>query len=117
MTTDYKHTIFTAAWFSEYLRTISKWQRDTFPKVTPKAALGKFEKEVNEFADLLLSGDIPRHEDLCDEAADVFIVLVQVCDALGVDLKEAVDRKMQINFKRDWVIAEDGTGQHVKGND
>lgn len=101
MSKKYSGRIFSATWFSEYLSEISQWQRDTFPKVLPEAAYGKFDKEVTEFAELVTGDCLPRHEDLCDEAADVFITFVQVTDSLGINLKEAVDRKMQINFQRD----------------
>ncbi|MNY00493.1 hypothetical protein D3C86_1329890 [compost metagenome] len=42
------------------------------------------------------------------------IVLSQIAERLGLDLGEAIDRKMAINRSRKWVTAGDGTGQHVE---
>lgn len=113
MTTDYKTANFWCTSLNEFQDDISQWQRDTFPGVLPQAAIGRLKKELDELSNEVAEGNV-RHDRIADEVADCFVVLVQVADALGVNLNRAVTRKMNINYRRDWHINADGTGQHVK---
>jgi hypothetical protein len=47
------------------------------------------------------------------KAADIVIVLHRLCERMGVDLHQEIDRKMQINRARRWVVVG-GHGQHVR---
>lgn len=47
----------------------------------------------------------------------VFLFLRRVCEAAGTTLAEQVDRKQTINRARRWVLAGDGTGSHVGGDE
>ena len=40
--------------------------------------------------------------DIEEEAADVFWVLIDICNNLGVDLEEAFGKKEKLNQKRKW---------------
>jgi NTP pyrophosphatase (non-canonical NTP hydrolase) len=94
--------------------TITKWQLETFGKISLFAAFKRARKEWRELQD-----KIDAHAktiDLVDEAADVVIVLYAFAEAMGLDLHEAVDRKMAINRSREWVLNGDGTGQHKAGS-
>jgi len=43
-----------------------------------------------------------RSCDLSDEAADVFMYLLDICNKFGIDLEEAFRRKEEKNKKRKW---------------
>jgi hypothetical protein len=47
------------------------------------------------------------------ECADVFITLCRIAETLGCDLMTEVAEKMAINRAREWVVDENGHGQHV----
>lgn len=40
--------------------------------------------------------------DIEEEAADVFWVLIDICNSLGVDLEEAFEKKEKLHQKRKW---------------
>ena len=103
------------AWgLDQFQESIARWQNENFPGVTPGAAFDRLEQEIEEFGELFRVSPTPRRiEEYANEAADVFIVLVQVCDSLGIDLADAVTAKMNVNLARKWKINPDGTGQHV----
>lgn len=91
---------------------IQEWQRETFPGVAPKDALGRMLQEADELEEVMDElPNVPVSE-VMDELADVFIVMCQVAAALDGDLSDAVTRKMNINLSREWKINPDGTGQH-----
>ena len=50
-----------------------------------------------------------RGEEVADELADVMVYLLQLADALGVDLPESVDRKIERNAERYPVAKARGT--------
>jgi NTP pyrophosphatase (non-canonical NTP hydrolase) len=89
--------------------TITEWQRDTFGSVTPLNAFCRARKEWRELEDLMTENMSSK---AVDEAADVVIVLYALAGAFGLDLHEAIDRKMAINRSREWDLNGDGTGQH-----
>ncbi len=41
-------------------------------------------------------------DELADELADVTLYLLQIASIAGIDLEEAVLRKLQINYRRTW---------------
>ncbi len=94
--------------------SIYQWVRETFGE--PRSNFQIFERAQEEFDEVnfaLVNGSVP--EIVVEEIADVVIVLSQIAERLGVDLADAIDRKMAINRAREWKTAGDGTGQHVEG--
>lgn len=98
-------------------QAIADWQLHTFGPCDPVRAWSRFEEELEE----LIDADCPPSEPdakLADEAADVVITLVAwLKSRTGLDLAEAVERKMQVNRARKWDVRGDGTGYHVKPGD
>jgi NTP pyrophosphatase (non-canonical NTP hydrolase) len=94
--------------------SIYQWAREQFGD--PKSIFQIAERAAEEMSELFgkIADDAPR-ESIVEEIADVVIVLSQIAERLGLDLGEAIDRKMAINRAREWVTAGDGTGQHVEG--
>lgn len=107
---------------SEFQADTAAWGATTFGP--PNA--GQVARRMNvEVAELLISLDvladlpgrgIDREEatqHAGEECADVFIMLVQVAAALGVDLGKMAQAKMAVNRKRQWGRTPGGMVQHV----
>lgn len=68
-----------------------------------------FMEEIGEFAQAarkhagvkLAAGKIPA--DLADEAGDVLILFLDICNKLGINAAEALSQKERKNSKRVWV--------------
>lgn len=119
----------------ETQKTITDWSRENFGHQSPLSIALRMNVEVSELLNALGShekiqgGNIRDSDDLetlavererlrehaADEVADVGVMLLQVAEVLGVDLMEAVNRKMVKNRARQWGRAADGTFQHVGG--
>lgn len=92
----------------EAQKIVDDWIKDIgvayFSEMTQLAQLTE---EVGELARVIsrLYGDQSfkkgEKEDLADEIADVFFVLVCLCNQTGVDLKEAFLKNMKKKTKRD----------------
>lgn len=106
----------------ETQETISAWGRKTFGEPDALAIGARMNCEV---AELLVALRNVRDTDqgpealLCREEAvkecgDVYIMLVQVADALGVDLQAVVEAKMMVNRDRTWGKTASGKVQHVE---
>lgn len=98
--------------------TVAEWADATFGPTTPWRAFERMQKEYWELRDKVYAiganeGDAFSLEDARAECADVLITLYRVAEALGCDLAVEVDRKMEINRKRKWVVDANGHGQHV----
>jgi len=48
------------------------------------------------------NNDSPEREELGDELADVTLYLLQLASVAGIDLEEAVLRKLDRNYGRSW---------------
>ncbi len=53
-------------------------------------------------------------EEIAEEIADVFIVLMRLCSVLERDIEREVERKMAINETRRWTVDGQGHGHHVR---
>lgn len=91
------------------IRIITKgivdWRETILPNPDPAMMLSKLQDELEE----LKSKPCDGHE-----MADIMIIFLDYCDAVGVDIVKAVHWKMEINKKRTWEIDEDGKLQHKR---
>lgn len=94
----------------ENSQTISNWGDETFGPATSHALAIRARQELDELIDAIADGETT--DDIILEAADVTILVHRIVGSLGQELSDIVDRKMQINRKREWVKSGDGTGQH-----
>lgn len=93
--------------------TICAWTEATFGHASSNARVAaRANEEMAELLRALTSDD--NHSKAIEEAADVVIILYRLAERMGVDLHEEIDRKMQINRKREWKITPDGHGYHVR---
>ena len=49
---------------------------------------------------------IENYTDIEEEIADVFIVLVSICNRLNINLYDAIKKKEEKNIKRQWRVNE-----------
>lgn len=62
---------------------------------------GEFAKAARKQVGIGFAADTERKE-LAHEAADVFIILLGLCNQLNIDLEQAFREKEEINKKRTW---------------
>ena len=91
---------------------ITNWAESQFGYHEPKPIAIRGNKEMAELLSSL-ENNIPT-EECAEECADVAIFLLQICQRLGYDLLDLVDKKMEINVGRTWTIGSDGSHQHVE---
>lgn len=99
----------------ESQETIEAWRLATFGVVSPSLIAARMNVEVAELL-LELARPNPSVTRVENECADVLIVLYGICEACGIELHNAVDRKMAVNRARQWDV-RDGVGQHVAGKE
>lgn len=93
----------------ETQESITQWAKETFGPVTDlQRAVERCEEEMVEFEDAYTP------QEHIEEAADVVITFYCMSSALGYDLHEYIDRKMQINRQRKWQKDGTGHGYHIK---
>lgn len=93
-------------------KTITEWSQKTFGN--PAGGARETAIRANkEMAELLSALEHVETEVAIKECADVVIVLMQVMERLGGNLQEEIQKKMDINEKRQWAKAQDGSFQHV----
>jgi NTP pyrophosphatase (non-canonical NTP hydrolase) len=63
--------------------------------------VGEFAKASRKAAGMKLAGDAEK-QNAAHEAADVLIVLLGLCNMLGIDLEAALREKEEINKRRVW---------------
>ena len=96
---------------------VAHWQGETFPDATLDGAVAHLKKEALE----VVNAHALRHhcpeQDFSEEVADVFFMLVQICELRGTNLADEVMRKLAINKARHWPSKPDPDGcyHHEKG--
>jgi hypothetical protein len=98
---------------TETQQTISQWALDTFGPVGSNVRVAARANE--EMSELLRALTVDEsHPKAAEEIADIVIVLYRLATRLSVDLNAEVDRKMEINRKREWKLDNTGHGYHVR---
>ena len=88
------------------------WAKVMFGNPSPLALSVRGNKEMAELISTLINKPGEK-EEIIEECADVAFFLLQICEINGGDLMEAVAKKLEVNKKRSWEIASDGSFQHV----
>lgn len=92
--------------------TVSEWAVQTFGGVGSNASCAaRANQEMAELLTALVNDD--AHPKAVEECADVVICLYRLVERLGGDLLAEIDRKMEINRARTWVLVGNGHGRHV----
>jgi NTP pyrophosphatase (non-canonical NTP hydrolase) len=85
---------------------IAEWADKLNPHRTALSIIAKMLEELGE----LIASD--RQDDPL-ELADVLILALDLAHIKGIDLTDAVQRKMRVNRNRVWRIADNGAMKHV----
>lgn len=64
--------------------------------------VGEFSKAARKSAGMRIANDSKQDQSVADEAADVLIVLLGLCNMLDIDLEAALLAKEEKNKKRTW---------------
>jgi hypothetical protein len=88
------------------LAAVVRTQADfLFPNRTDSSMFLKLYSEIGEMID---------SDGSADECADVAIMFLDYVSRKGVNLEEAVLRKMAVNAQRSWVVDRNGVMRHVE---
>ncbi len=92
--------------YQDYVRKMvvdRGFDKETIPEVFMLLLeeVGEFAKAARKSTGILNDPNSKDH-DLAEEAADVFIYLLNLCNLLNVDLEKAFVEKEQKNAKRKW---------------
>lgn len=93
---------------------IVEWQRETFPNASTIGAARHLLEEAHELVAAVESDEFGLAE---EEAADVLLLLLSVCDKIGANLLEAARTKLDKNRQRTWHATPDGYFKHDTEND
>jgi NTP pyrophosphatase (non-canonical NTP hydrolase) len=85
---------------------IGDWHKQKFGETTDdliSAIMEKIGEECEELGDAhCFDNPTDKKTTLPNECADVAIVLMAYCDRVGIDLEEAILKKMRVNWCREW---------------
>ncbi len=99
---------------AEQFIEIRKWQQETFGEATSLSKISHLAEELQELVFDLKTFNADRRL----EFADCFLLLFGSAAADGMsyeDICNAIDEKMQINYKRKWGKPnKDGVVNHIK---
>lgn len=97
---------------AEWIKEITEWQDRTFTEATPLSAATHLQREVRELIFDLASGN-PKS--MRFEIVDCFLLIIGVAHLSGVDLEEALEKKMTINKARKWGKPDaQGVVEHIR---
>ncbi len=96
---------------------IKKWRDEFNIQTAPDPAKRMFSEEIDELVDAYIAHDKAIRDgderritttkvDLAFEAADVLFVLVQLCDAYGIDLQRAVQDVLRSNYSKRMTVEQ-----------
>lgn len=91
---------------------ITRWAQETFPHRTDHHATYKLNME--EIPELMMHKKEKGTENIGTELADCFILLLDLGSLWGVDVAQAIEKKMRVNYARQWNMDANGIAQHVK---
>lgn len=88
---------------------VAAWQLETFgDAATPHGAVEHLRREANEVWShfwrdgVRIEVDEVDRDEVAEECADVFFLLVQLATTIGISLADAVDSKLAKNKRRKW---------------
>lgn len=64
--------------------------------------VGEFAKAARKSAGMKMAADSNQDQSVAEEAADILIVLLGICNMLGIDLEQAFRDKEEKNKQRIW---------------
>lgn len=96
---------------SEDQQTMAEWANDTFGRSRSNLSIAiRANEEMSELLAKLRDRDDDPEGAI--EAADVFIVLMRLFENFGLDYRDVIDAKMDLNRRRSWKTTATGHGYH-----
>jgi NTP pyrophosphatase (non-canonical NTP hydrolase) len=95
----------------ETQQSITAWAEETFGAVAHHPDLVK--RALLELQELEEAVSKQSQIEIAGELADVMILLYRLAELNDIDLKKAIDEKMNVNRHRRWKKNGDGTGRHI----
>ncbi len=95
----------------KYIKEVLALRIEDYPQQTAQDTLMLLTEEVGELAKAIRKSatsitidrsKLEHYDTVENEAADVLIVLLSLCNILGIDLYRAFLEKEKINIKREW---------------
>ncbi len=87
----------------EFVRSKGWYEPDSPRPQTPRNLAISLSLEANEVLELFQWQDeTPARDQLASELADVALYLLQLASISGIDLEQAVLRKLETNANREW---------------
>jgi NTP pyrophosphatase (non-canonical NTP hydrolase) len=94
---------------------ITRWANEKFPHRTDHQAIYKL--VVEEIPELMIHKKEEGNHRIGTELADCFILLLDLASMWRVDIGQAIQEKMEINYDRSWDMDVNGIHQHVPVQD
>jgi NTP pyrophosphatase (non-canonical NTP hydrolase) len=86
-----------------FVRSKGWYKPDSKRPQTPRNIAISLSLEANEVLEIFQWRGEPKNKDeLADELADVALYLLQLASVTGIDLEQAVLKKLEINATRQW---------------
>jgi NTP pyrophosphatase (non-canonical NTP hydrolase) len=85
-----------------FVRSKGWYEQDSLRPQTPRNLAISLSIEAAEILEHFQWHEKTNHEELAYELADVTLYLLQLASILGIDLEQAVLRKLEVNASRSW---------------
>ena len=87
----------------ELVKSKGRYEKDSKRPQTPRNLAISLSLEAAEILEHFQFGEEPKDKnELAGELADVTLYLLQLASVSGIDLEEAVLKKIDVNKKREW---------------
>lgn len=86
----------------EFVRSKGWYEADSKRPQTPRNLSISLALEAAEILEHFQWNESFDKDDLSEELADVALYLLQLASISGIDLEEAILKKLEINAKREW---------------
>lgn len=88
-------------------KEVKDWADAAFPNRTDQSMYLKMYSEMGEMI------EAATFEEVTNEVADVLIMVLDFGKRKGIDIEQAVLRKLEVNRLRGWVVTHSGTYRHT----
>jgi NTP pyrophosphatase (non-canonical NTP hydrolase) len=92
---------------TELQAEIAAWADEVVPHRTAISLISKLLEEIGELLGSEKMGDP-------SELADVMILCLDLAYVQKIDIEDAIRKKIEVNRKRKWKVADNGAARHVK---
>ena len=100
----------------DFVRSNGWYEPDSKRPQTPRNLAISLSLEANEVLEhFQWQGELKDRVELAGELADVTLYLLQLASVSGIDLEQAVLKKLEINASRTWDVESDNSSRPTPG--